>query len=86
VYELSDLAANSSISVEVTALNSSMIPSIASEETFSFSVITTGNSVMTDNNGVALLGVGATLTTSASGSTRFSDADYAADIQITINL
>jgi hypothetical protein len=86
VYELSDLAANSSISVEVTALTSSMIPSIASEETFSFSVITTGNSVMTDNNGVALLGVGGTITTSASGSTRFSDADYSVDIEITINL
>nr|WP_297347869.1 DUF4402 domain-containing protein [uncultured Glaciecola sp.] len=86
VYEVSDYPPNTSISIEVTALTSSMIPSIASEETFSFSVITTGNSVMTDSNGVALLGVGGTITTSASGSTRFSDADYSADIQITINL
>ncbi len=86
VYELSDLPSNRSISVDVLTLNSTMVPSIASEETFSFSVVTTGNPVITDNNGVALLSVGGKITTSASGRVRFTDADYSAVIQITINL
>jgi hypothetical protein len=86
VYELSDLPPNRSISVDVTSLNSSMIPSVASEETFTFSLVTTGNPVITDSSGVALLSVGGKITTSGSGGIRFTDADYSAVIQITINL
>ncbi len=86
VYELSDLPANRNISVDVASLNSNMIPSVASEETFNFSLVTSGNPVITDNNGVALLSVGGKITTSGSGGIRFTDADYTAVIQITINL
>lgn len=86
VYELSDLPPNRTVSVDVATLNTTMIPSIASEETFSFSVMTNSDSVITDDNGTALLSVGGQIVTSGSSSTRFTDSNYSAQIQITINL
>ncbi|GBL03997.1 DUF4402 domain-containing protein [Glaciecola sp. KUL10] len=86
IYELSDLPTSRTLTIDVDIINSTMIPDLSSEETFELSIIRNSNTVFTGDSGTAILSFGGQITTSGSGSNRFTDTDYNSTIQITINL
>ncbi|MEM0909991.1 MAG: DUF4402 domain-containing protein [Pseudomonadota bacterium] len=85
IFELSGFPSNSTITADVTVLNSQMISQVASEETFTFSLIVFGNSLVTDQNGTAQLSVGGRIDTSGNGIDNFTDTDYESTIQVTVS-
>lgn len=86
VFEISGYPPNTTLDVDVNVLNTQMISEIASEETFSLSLIVNSETVFTDNAGVALLSVGGRISSSGTGSNAFTDTRYNSTIQITVNL
>ncbi len=86
VYEISDFPNNRTLNVDVTVINTEMLSQTASEETFSFSVLTNSDTIVTDNNGMAMLAIGGRIETSGNGSIRFSDTAFESTIQITVDL
>ncbi len=85
VYLLSNFPTNQILSVTTQAISSTTTSSQASSEQFSLTNVNTTTYVTTDASGEATIYVGGTLSTSGSGSSAFSNTQYTAQFQITVN-
>lgn len=85
IYEASGFAGNVELFINAQILNNVMNPGRVSGEYPNLVTLDAPASIRTESDGIAMIYVGGSIQTSASGSVNFVDETYRSTIRITIN-